>query len=180
MLGQYPLFPETKLGKVILVHAGRSSVVGEAIIDALTTLPQARYEESVSIAGLGERRVLVTPEARIAMGRRFHPINKDVINRLRRRLEAPEFPTLDFHISVNFQYRREDGIRSLRSDRYLLRFSFSKKTITLEIAHRRGTMRMTAGKLITMILERINAKLEESGSRPLDIRGVKVMAWGSS
>lgn len=178
MIGRYSLFPSKTLGHIVLTCDESPTLVNGAIIGTFVDLHRHKREEGVSVAGQGEQNVLVTLEARVAGGRRFYRIEGEVRKRLSRAAKRG-MPVLDFLIVTSFQYDFEGKARRLKSDHYLLRFSWTRKELYLKVAHLKGIMRMPVGRLIMLILERINAELKERRGRALKIKDIRVMAWGS-
>lgn len=178
MLGRYDLFPRTVLGRVKLACQEKPEFVGRAILAALFSIGRSKHSRVTSVAGRGEREVTVSLRVRIANGRRFY--NLDVRQRrLARRVLGRRSLLLDFLVIADFLYGDRGGARRLRSDQYLLRFEHKGRgALLLKIIHRKGTMRMTAGELLTRVLKRVNSELRSRGARPLRAQDVKLMAQG--
>ena len=91
----------------------------------------------------------------VAEGAIFNYLDKEELDRFHRRLAKNPMSTIDVFCVVRYHLVNKKKRTPLRFDYHVLRFTFDKNNIGLQILHDRGTQRIPLEGLVKFITKRI-------------------------
>jgi hypothetical protein len=97
----------------------------------------------------------------IAEANNFNYLNDEEKNRVLKATQKKPFQTMDFLCSTRYYQTKNEKKTSLKFDYYMLRFSFNKNTMELEVFHERGPMHISPEEITTFITNKINEKFSK-------------------
>ena len=168
-LGRYENFPIAAHCVAFLICGSPFKKVQRAIIDALYGLNQETYPLNSVILSLRSDRV-VSFEFGVAEGLVFNYLDSAEKERLEKTVYRNSLPVLDFFCVIRYHTVKEGRKVPLRFDYQMLRFTFEKNSITLQIFHERGIQRISFEDFVTFLVKRINIENAKHGLKPLKLK----------
>lgn len=169
MLGRYENFPEVIHGVARFTHRLSVRKLQQAILHALHRLNQETCDLD-AIAPFSSLKCEVSFEFGVAEGIVFNYLDEEELGRLQRYIVRRALPILDFLCVVRYHVTRGGKRVPLRFDYHLLRLTFQRRSVQLQIFHDRGTQRVSLEDLITFITRCIKDELSQRQLRPLSLK----------
>jgi hypothetical protein len=102
----------------------------------------------------------------IADGRNFNYLSEEEANRLLKSLNTSLPQIMDFFSAIRY-YKVNDGKKKpLRFDYYMLRFTFNKKWLEIQVYHEKGPMHMSPEELTNFIAAQVNESFSRRILKP--------------
>ncbi|MFQ6080083.1 MAG: hypothetical protein ACE5OW_00235 [Candidatus Bathyarchaeia archaeon] len=169
MLGRYENFPEAIHGVARFTHRLSVRKLQQAVLHALHRLNQETCNLD-AVAPFSLLKCEVSFEFGVAEGNAFNYLDKEELDRLERYIVKRALPILDFLCVVRYHVTREGKRIPLRFDYHLLRLTFQRRNVQLQIFHERGTQRVSLEDLITFITKCIKNELSQRQLKPLSLK----------
>ena len=167
MLGHYENFPENVHCIAFFGYQDAAKNIQQAILCALHRLNNETFDLGAVTPYL-KQRCEVSFEFGVAEGFDFNFLDQKELDRCLKNVAEKELQTLDFFFVVLYHSSRENGKRiPLRFDYHVLRFTFQKDGLELQIRHEKGTQRVPLDDLTDFIVKQINAELSRRQLAPL-------------
>lgn len=165
LLGHYENFPEVIHGVARLTHRISVRKLQEAILCTLYQLNQEipRFSDIASLPS----KCQVSFEFGVAEGTTFNYLDKEEVGRFQETIAKESLPIFDVFCVVRYHVVNKEKRVPLKFDYYLMRFTFYKNSVELQICHERGTQRLSLEDLIAFIIKRVNEELSQRRLKPL-------------
>jgi len=170
VLGLYENFPVTVDCIAYLVCGSPLRRVQRAIIDTLYGLNEESYALNfIAPSYSSSSSCVVSFELGVAEGLTFNYLDLEERKRLRRAVQRNPLSLLDLFWVVKYHVIKKERRVPLRFDYQILRFTFTKRNVVLQIFHERGTQRISLEDLVSFLVKRINREIAEAGLKPLKL-----------
>jgi len=99
----------------------------------------------------------------------FIYLNDEETGKLLKIINKEVFRCADFLVVIRYYKSHAGKKRPLRFDYYLLRFTFSKKSVMVSVFHERGPMRIIPEELVNLVVGSVNTNFSKRMVKPLAI-----------
>lgn len=175
LLGYYENFPETIHGIVRFTHNLPYQKVQQVMLSTFHQLNKEIYELNAITRFVSTHNCQTSFEFGVAEGAVFNYLDKEELDRFHRRLAKNPMSTIDVFCVVRYHIVNKKKRTPLRFDYHVLRFTFDKNNVGLQILHERGTQRIPLEGLVKFITKRINEGLLKSGQESLCLKYVRTL-----
>jgi hypothetical protein len=165
LFGTYDDFPEIYHALVHLSHRISTSKLQAVILQSLFMLNNE--DKNIELQGFVGHNLQTKFDIGIADELTFNFFNLKILNYALKRVNKIKYLLLDFLFIV--RYYPLGKCRPLKFDYYMLRFSFNKNIIKLNIFHEKGTRRLAIEDLTRFIIKIMNKELRKKGYNKLKI-----------
>lgn len=174
MLGHYENFPETIHGVARFAHRLSARKFQQVILQTFHRLNQEPYPLNV-ITPFFSLKCDVSFEFGVADGIEFNYLDKEEMDKFQKRIVKRALPLLDFLCVVRYHVVKEGKLVPLKFDYHLLRLTFHRNNVQLEIFHERGIQRVSLEDLITFIAKQIKNELFQRRLKPLTLKYLRTL-----
>jgi len=130
------------------------------LIQTLQKINKKKFiSEDVAIPSLFQCTVIF--EFGIAEANNFNYLNNEEKNRVLKVIQKKPFQTMDFLCSIRYYKTQNEKKTPLKFDYYILRFTFNKNTMGMEVFHERGPMHISPEEITSFIAKKINEKFSK-------------------
>jgi hypothetical protein len=169
LLGYYAEFPEPIHGIALFNHQNSTKRIQQAILCALHRLNHEVYDLSAVTPYL-KQKCEVGFEFGVAENMAFNFLDEKELEKYLKHISEKELQTLDFFFVIRYHVTRKSGKQiPLRFDYQLLRFTFQKDHLEMQIRHEKGVQRIPIDDFTDFIAERINTELSRRRQNSLDL-----------
>jgi hypothetical protein len=167
LLGYYENFPENVHYIASFGYQDVAKNIQQAILCAFHRLNNLTFDLGAVMPYL-KQKCEVSFEFGVAEGFDFNFLDQKELDQCLKNVAENELQILDFFFVVRYHLIREKGKRvPLRFDYHVLRFTFQKDGLELQIRHEKGTQRVPLDELTDFIIKQINAELSRRELTPL-------------
>jgi hypothetical protein len=157
MLGLYSNFPTSVQKTVRFLASVSEKSLQKAFVEAFYKLNKETFSlEEVATPSIPQ--CTVNFELGVAEGDDFNYLDDEERDRLLKTIRKKLFSTLDFICIARYCKVRNGTKTVLRSDYYMLRFTFRKKTGRMRVFHEKGLMYVSPKDLPGFLVDRVNAQ----------------------
>lgn len=157
MLGVYSDFP-TDVQKIVSFETSISETrLQKTLVEVFYRL---NSEESAlkEIAYPSLPECMIGFEFGIAEGKDFNYLDTHEKDRLLSVIQKRPFPSLDFLCIARYYRFQNQKKRPLKFDHYMLRFTFAKKALQMQVFHEKGPMHLSTKDLPLFITKIVNSE----------------------
>lgn len=155
MLGFYENFPKNVHKIVRFV----TSISKKRLQQALTRVLYKVNNETFSLEDVAHPsipRCMVIFEFGVAEANSFNYLDSEEANRMLKSVRKKPFRVMDFLCAIRY-YKMQNGKKTaLKFDYYMLRFTFNKKSIEIQVFHERGPRHVAPEDAVNFIVNKIN------------------------
>lgn len=155
MLGYHDSFPEN----VHKMARFATSISRKRLQRALTQVLCKVNNETFSLEDVAHPsipRCAVIFEFGIAEANNFNYLDSEEAKRMLKSIRKKPFQVLDFLCAICY-YKMQDGKKTpLKFDYYMLRFTFNKKLMEIQVFHERGPRHVAPEDAVNFIVNKIN------------------------
>lgn len=155
MLGCYPNFPQN-IHKTVQLSASTSSrTLQRVLTNTFYTLNSETFNlKDVTIPSVQNCEVKF--EVGIAEGNGFNYIDAEEKAGMLSAISNRPFRIMDFFFAIRY-YKTVGKKTPMRFDYYMLRLTFGKKVVEMQISHEKGPMHILPDDLQEFVVNKINA-----------------------
>ena len=160
MLGFYENFPKNPHR----ITRFNTSISNKGLQQALTQIFHQLGNENLAIEDVANpsmSQCTVVFEFGIAEANNFNYLNNEEKNRVLRVIQKKPFQTMDFLCSIRYYKAQNEKKTPLKFDYYMLRFTFNKNTMGMEVFHERGSMHISPEEITSFVAKKINGKFSK-------------------
>ena len=130
------------------------------MIQTLQKINKKKFiSEDVAIPSLFQCTVIF--EFGIAEANNFNYLNNEEKNRVLKVIQKKPFQTMDFLCSIRYYKTQNEKKTPLKFDYYILRFTFNKNTMGMEVFHERGPRHISPEEITSFVANKINEKFSK-------------------
>ena len=167
MLGYYENFPKNIHAIARFQYQNSTKSLQHAILYVFHRLNHETFDLDAVTPYLKQKSE-VSFEFGIANSFDFNFLDQTELDLCLRCVAEKELQTLDFFVVIRYHLVRNGNKRvPLKFDYQVLRFTFQKSGLKLEIRHEKGTQRVPLDDLTDFITKQINAELSRMQQTPL-------------
>lgn len=175
MLGRYENFPQVIHGIAEFTFPTSTQQLQQAILEVAHQLNHEAYSVKDFTPFLTSN-CQVSFEFGIAEDMTFNYLDKEELERFQKQVETIPLRIIDIFSVIRYHTVNAKGKRTaLKFDYNMLRFTFSRKTMQLFVAHERGNQRISLEDFITFLANKINKKLEEETQKTLVLKYLRAL-----
>jgi hypothetical protein len=100
----------------------------------------------------------------------FNYLDKEELERILKQIETKPLRVIDSFSVIRYHINAKGKRRPLKFDYNMLRFTFSRKTMELLVAHQRGNQRVSIEDLISFLSNKINEELMKEDQKTLVLK----------
>jgi hypothetical protein len=160
MLGFYENFPRNPHR---ITHFN-TSISNKGLQQALTQIFHQLGNETLTIEDVANPSLpqcIVIFEFGIAEANNFNYLNNEEKNRVLKVIQEKPFQSMDFLCSIRYYKTQNEKKTPLKFDYYMLRFTFNKNMVEMEVFHERGPMHLSPEEITSFIVNKINEKFSK-------------------
>jgi hypothetical protein len=160
MLGFYENFPK----KPHRITHFSTSISNKKLQQTLIQIFHQLGNESLTIEDIANPSLphcTVIFEFGIAEANNFNYLDNEEKNRILKAAQKKPFQTMDFLCSIRYYKIQNEKKTPLKFDYYILRFTFNKNTMEMEVFHERGPMHILPKEITTFIINKIDKKFSK-------------------
>jgi hypothetical protein len=155
MLGYYESFPEN----VHEIARFATSISKKRLQQALTKVLYKVNNETFTLEDVAHPSIpqcTVIFEFGIAEANSFSYLDNEEADRILKSVRKKPFQVMDFLCAIRY-YKTQNGKKTpLKFDYYMLRFTFNKKLMEIQVFHERGPRHAAPGDAANFIVNKIN------------------------
>lgn len=175
MLGRYENFPQVIHGIARFTFPSSTQQLQQAIVEVAHQLNHEVYSVKDFTPFLTSN-CQVSFEFGIAEDMTFNYLDKEEIERFQKQIETKPLRIIDIFSVIRYHTINAKGKRiPLKFDYHMFRFTFSRKTMQLFVAHERGNQRISLEDLITFLTNKINEKLKKEAQKTLVLKYLRAL-----
>jgi len=175
LLGRYENFPQVIHGVAEFTFPTSTQQLQQAIIEVAHQLNHEVYSVNDFTPFLTSN-CQVSFEFGIAEDMTFNYLDKEELERFQKQVETTPLRVIDIFSVIRYHTVNAKGKRTpLKFDYNMLRFTFSRKTMELFVAHERGNQRISQEDLITFLANKINEKLKKEAQKSLVLKYLRAL-----
>ena len=172
MLGRYQNFPENIHRVARFTHRISVRKLQSEILRTLNQLNENSFELNAIISS-SLAKLRVSFEFGIADDLTFNFVDREEVERFRKIAAKEASPILDFLGVIRYHAVNNGRLVPLRFDYHFLRFFFYKNNLELQVAHERGSQRISLEDLVDFLKRRINGQLSKDCLKLLNLRELR-------
>ncbi|MDH7564547.1 MAG: hypothetical protein QHH24_06710 [Candidatus Bathyarchaeota archaeon] len=167
MLGTYAAFPQQTHKTVQYAFSVSNRKLQQNL---LQTFQQINCEKFLleDIAPPSTPRCTVVLELGIAEDRDFRYLDTEETNEAKKIIQKSPLQVMDFLCIIRYYRMQGETALPLRFDYYLIRITFSDKTLETQLFHERGPRHISPEDLVDFIFRKINESLSKRLLKPFD------------
>ncbi len=175
MLGRYENFPQVIHGIARFTFPTSTQQLQQAILEVAHQLNHEVYSVKDFTPFLTSN-CQVSFEFGIAEDMTFNYLDKEELERFQKQIETKPLRLIDIFSVIRYHTINAKGKRTpLKFDYNMLRFTFSRKTMQLFVAHERGNQRISLEDMITFLANKINEKLKKEAQKRLVLKYLRTL-----
>ncbi len=175
MLGRYENFPQVIHGIARFTFPTSTQQLQQAILEVAHQLNHEVYSVKDFTPFLTSN-CQVSFEFGIAEDMTFNYLDKEELERFQKQVETKPLRIIDIFSVIRYHTVNAKGKRTpLKFDYDMLRFTFSRKTMQLFVAHERGNQRISLEDMITFLANKINEKLKKEAQKRLVLKYLRTL-----
>ena len=155
MLGFYENFPEN----IHKIARFTTSISNKRLQQALTKTVHKLNNETFRLEDVANPSVpqcTVIFEFGIAEANNFNYLDNEETSRMLKTIRKKPFQVLDFFCAIRYYKTRNEKKTPLKFDYYMLRFTFNKKSIEVQVFHERGPRHVSPEGVANFIATKIS------------------------
>lgn len=161
MLGRYENFPQVIHGVARFTFPSSTRQMQKAILEVAHQLNHEAHNVREFTPFLTSD-FQVSFEFGVAEGMTFNYLDKEELERFQDLIETKPLRVMDLFSVIRYHTLNAKGRHNpLKFDYNMLRFTFSRRTMQLQVSHQRGNQRISLEDFITFITNNINEKSKE-------------------
>ncbi|MBS7632052.1 hypothetical protein KEJ15_00280 [Candidatus Bathyarchaeota archaeon] len=167
MLGTYAAFPQQTHKTLHYIFSISNRKLQQTL---LQTLKQINLEKFLleDITPPSTPRCTVIFELGIAENRDFCYLDDEETSEAKKIIQKSPLQVMDFLCAIRYYKTQGENTLPLRFDYYLIRFTFSDKTLETQLFHERGPRHISPEDLADFIIRKINESFSKRVLKPLD------------
>lgn len=158
VLGHYENFPTVIHNVSKFTHQSTEKKLQMAILRVFHRLNQEKRDLNV-LSPFFKSKCEVSFEFGVAEDNTFNYLDEEELKRFQKDIAKEALSTLDFFCVVRYHTLKERRLIPLKFDYHLLRFVFQENSVEMQIAHERGTRRVSLEDLANFIIGQIREEL---------------------
>jgi len=166
MLGLYDNFPQTIHDTKHVTYSIPTKKLQQTLIKTFLKLNDEKANaESITEPSIGGYNAKL--EFGIAQANNFNYLDVEESNELLKAINEKTFQNMDFLCVLRY-YKTQDK-KPLRSDYYMLRFTFDQTLMEIKVFHERGPRHTTPEDLANFIINKTNEESKKKVLRTIDV-----------
>lgn len=155
MLGFYENFPEN----IHKIARFTTSISNKRLQQALTKTVHKLNNETFRLEDVANPSVpqcTVIFEFGIAEANNFNYLDNEETSRMLKTIRKKPFQVMDFFCAIRYYKTQNEKKTPLKFDYYMLRFTFNKKSVEIQVFHERGPRHISPEDAPNFIAHKIN------------------------
>jgi len=168
MLGYYESFPEN----IHKIARFATSISNKTLQQALIRTFHKINNETLSLEDVADPSVpqcTVIFEFGIAEVKDFNYLDDEEKSKALKAIQKKPFQIMDFFCGIRYYKTQNDKKIPLKFDYYMLRFTFNKNSMQIQVYHERGPRYMSPEDLADFVTDKINGAFSKRILKPLDV-----------
>ena len=160
MLGLYENFPKTVHKTAFFATSISNKRLQQALIQTFQKINNENFNlETIANPSVPQCTVLL--EFGIAEANSFSYLDTEETNKVLKVLKKTPLRIMDFFCALRY-YRIQNGKKTpLRFDYYMLRFTFNKDSVTMQIFHERGPRYISPEDIANLVINKLAANFSK-------------------
>jgi hypothetical protein len=160
MLGLYENFPKTVHKTAFFATSISNKRLQQALIQTFQKINNENFNLE-TIANPSVPQCTVILEFGIAEANSFSYLDAEETNKVLKVVKKTSLHVMDFFCALRY-YRMQNGKKTpLRFDYYMLRFTFSRDSVTMQIFHERGPRYVSPEDITRLVVNKIGANFSK-------------------
>jgi len=160
MLGLYENFPKTVHKTAFFATSISNKRLQQALIQTFQKINNENFNLE-TIANPSVPQCTVILEFGIAEANSFSYLDTEETNKVLKVLKKTPLRIMDFFCALRY-YRIQNGKKTpLRFDYYMLRFTFNKDSVTMQIFHERGPRYISPEDIANLVINKLAANFSK-------------------
>jgi hypothetical protein len=174
MLGRYQNFPEIIHGMARFTFLSSQQELQRAILQTMHRLNHKAYSLK-DLTPFRTSECEVSFEFGVAEDMTFNYLDKEELERISKRVETKPLRVIDVFSVIRYHVNAKSKRRPLKFDYNMLRFTFSRKTMEVFVAHQRGNQRVSIEDFIRFLTNQIDKELMRENQKTLVLKYLRTL-----
>jgi hypothetical protein len=154
MLGLYENFPKTVHKTAFFATSISNKRLQQTIIQTFQKINNENFRLE-EIASPSVHQCTVILEFGIAEANNFNYLDNEEANKMLKVIQKTPFRIMDFFCALRY-YKVQNGKKTpLRFDYYMMRFTFNKSSMEMQIFHERGPRYVSPGDIANFVVNKM-------------------------
>jgi hypothetical protein len=154
MLGLYENFPKTVHKTAFFATSISNKRLQQALIQTFQKINNENFNLE-TIANPSVPKCTVILEFGIAEANNFNYLNTEETNKVLKVVKKNPLRIMDFFCALRYYRMQNEKKTPLRFDYYMLRFTFNKDSVTMQLFHERGPRYISPEDIASLVVNKI-------------------------